>query len=790
MSDNNNININTPEIGPYTQLKPFRFWCQKVLPLVYDESLSYYELLCKVVDYLNKTMEDVDQMITDMGEFQTADRDFKTDMRDAYIEMGRKFDQLKIFVETYFDTLDVQTEINNKLDAMAAAGYFNTLFTTLFTDDIITEAGNVTSAWIAENLLQETGYVIDDSLTVQNAAADAKAAGDRIGVVESVIENLPIKEIAKSDHWVQGGFNQDMIHTNTNTNRARIAAAYMPQIPENYIVKVVIPAGYRARIAIYSSQNSHDFVTALTPYDGLNYSYVSGERWYTISPTYQGQYIDFDVRKENNTDFSSADLAALENRFIVTGVSVIGDMTSLQLPGETIVEALNSIEGRLTESPYDWDDFADATYPSGWRIGSINSSGNYQPGSGNAISLVKFIPSESLHAVESLKIEFPGAYTYTWKTFLKSDMTQSYAEISGVSGDIIRIDQSLNAMYTLNLAGFGTGGQDALDADYQDSVIVTRYFKAETCPYKTRDKEAIFFYTPINKVQLFDNTADSYTAENVDTVLMLPETYDPTGKPTPIIFMHHGNSGTVDVANRSWYPESNVWTNFVEGYLDAGYAVFDINGVGSVNTTDANHDYGEFRALLAAYNAYEYIVKNYNVEKQLYCHGSSMGAVTVYAFAKTFPQLVKAAGLFAPAYLPNSAQDDLYKDYIATNYGYANAAAMVADNYKRLVPSAPVLKFYDASGARVEKPFTYDWINDAASDSLTVLCDDLKCPFKTWQGTNDTAIDPAYAAAIAQAYQKAGRFAYFREIENGTHAAGLGGNQTVIDEAVLWFNRF
>ena len=36
-----------------SELKTFRFWCQKVLPLVYDESLSYYETLCKIVDYIN-----------------------------------------------------------------------------------------------------------------------------------------------------------------------------------------------------------------------------------------------------------------------------------------------------------------------------------------------------------------------------------------------------------------------------------------------------------------------------------------------------------------------------------------------------------------------------------------------------------------------------------------------------------------------------------------------------------------------------------------------------------------
>lgn len=32
----------------------FKYWCYKVLPLVYDDSLSYYELLCKVIDYINK----------------------------------------------------------------------------------------------------------------------------------------------------------------------------------------------------------------------------------------------------------------------------------------------------------------------------------------------------------------------------------------------------------------------------------------------------------------------------------------------------------------------------------------------------------------------------------------------------------------------------------------------------------------------------------------------------------------------------------------------------------------
>lgn len=41
------------------EYRHFKFWCQKVLPLVYDESLSYYEVLCKVVHYINHMIDDL-----------------------------------------------------------------------------------------------------------------------------------------------------------------------------------------------------------------------------------------------------------------------------------------------------------------------------------------------------------------------------------------------------------------------------------------------------------------------------------------------------------------------------------------------------------------------------------------------------------------------------------------------------------------------------------------------------------------------------------------------------------
>ena len=42
-------------INSYFGEAKFRVWCQKVLPTIYDDSLSYYELICKVL----KVMQDI-----------------------------------------------------------------------------------------------------------------------------------------------------------------------------------------------------------------------------------------------------------------------------------------------------------------------------------------------------------------------------------------------------------------------------------------------------------------------------------------------------------------------------------------------------------------------------------------------------------------------------------------------------------------------------------------------------------------------------------------------------------
>ena len=74
-------------------LEKFRFWCQKVLPLVYDDSLSYYEVLCKVVEYINNLIEqdkvfadDIAELKTDLAQVQEWIDNFDTSYAEQIIK--------------------------------------------------------------------------------------------------------------------------------------------------------------------------------------------------------------------------------------------------------------------------------------------------------------------------------------------------------------------------------------------------------------------------------------------------------------------------------------------------------------------------------------------------------------------------------------------------------------------------------------------------------------------------------------------------------------------------------
>lgn len=111
-------------------IKPFRFWCQKVLPLVYDDSLSYYETLCRVVDKLNEVIENsgtayVDEQIEALRkelidliqQTSAADRQYTDqEVAKAKEELGQKITELESSLTEKINQLESET--NEKFEAV------------------------------------------------------------------------------------------------------------------------------------------------------------------------------------------------------------------------------------------------------------------------------------------------------------------------------------------------------------------------------------------------------------------------------------------------------------------------------------------------------------------------------------------------------------------------------------------------------------------------------------------------------------------------------------------------
>lgn len=265
-----------PNRHSFTELTPFRYWCTKILPLTYEDSLSYYELLSKVVDYLNKAMEDVDNLNTDM-----------TALYKAYGE-------LEDYVNNYFHNLDFQEEVNARLDEMAETGELDTVISNairakmteideytaraiqemnesaditlhqvqvesadtlrnveLTTNENIVEirheaskaiadvksgvnidAAPIVTNWLDSNISTPVEFMVDDSLTIVDACADAFATGDRTMGLANVVNMEMTGNLVRPDAVVEGYYNP----SNNGKPAANISGQNYHRDPTYYVI--------------------------------------------------------------------------------------------------------------------------------------------------------------------------------------------------------------------------------------------------------------------------------------------------------------------------------------------------------------------------------------------------------------------------------------------------------------------------------------------------------------------------------------------------------------------------
>ena len=107
-NDNNFTPANfDPILKKYDGIPYLRFWCQKVLPAVYDQSLSYYEVLCKLAAFLNKMVEELEKMQDNIDALHKAYKDLQDWVN---VEIAR----FEAHMEQHFD--DLTRELWNRFE--------------------------------------------------------------------------------------------------------------------------------------------------------------------------------------------------------------------------------------------------------------------------------------------------------------------------------------------------------------------------------------------------------------------------------------------------------------------------------------------------------------------------------------------------------------------------------------------------------------------------------------------------------------------------------------------------
>lgn len=120
-----------------------------------------------------------------MNSFRTA---LLSEWNTFHDETQNEINQFEIWTQNYLQNLDVQEEINTKLDEMLSSGVLSPYFAPYIQSDV--------SDWLQNNITP-TSPAIDASLTISGAGADAKITGDKITDINNCIGDNVIE-------WLDG----------------------------------------------------------------------------------------------------------------------------------------------------------------------------------------------------------------------------------------------------------------------------------------------------------------------------------------------------------------------------------------------------------------------------------------------------------------------------------------------------------------------------------------------------------------------------------------------------------
>ena len=291
--------------------------------------------------------------------------EFKATLEQEFGDLQHNFDTLEgtvqtftLFVTNYFDNLDVQQEINNKLDAMAADGTLGTLLQPFVNDAI---PGAVTT-WLNANVDPVgSAVMVDKTLSISGDAADAKIVGDfSDGVVATDIRGSFVPTITLGEY-----ISQSTGIVGTSNKYCRTKELRTP-VTNNMCAIDLDDSTYQMCILYYNAPAS---INTGDGYQGHD-SYLSGRHYLSN----MGDMIGITFRRTDQAVMTSSDVAAIQAALSKyaptdTGLSTWSKAADALTTGQVRkdVERVEDIVGEFCDIEQVMDS---------WTAGGISSDGS------------------------------------------------------------------------------------------------------------------------------------------------------------------------------------------------------------------------------------------------------------------------------------------------------------------------------------------------------------------------------------------------------------------------------
>ena len=371
----------------------------------YDDSLSYYELLSKVVNYLNNMMNDLnlatgtveefaEQFVTnqeflnnmarELGENTQALEDYINERMQDFIVA---YNDLQDYVNDYFNNLDVQEEINNKLDVMASDGSLDTLFMP-YVEDWLTEQGQAVANQNSRISVLEGRMDTFASLPSGSTSGNAELLDIRTNFLGETFDTAG-DAVRVSDLVASGYISLPLIETTSGSSfrewfdvekykggKIAIIINTAPNDPVTYSpMRTGNTTAYSESIALNSTDLEDFNYVILRNYNDENYNFPCRMLiTFTVPSDFEYKYIG--VEGWNGITGEILPKCIVYGTYwdktpVDPTLSVSGEAADAKVTGDSLSE-LNERFGQLTLTPYTNLFESDLV---GWNEGYVNENG-------------------------------------------------------------------------------------------------------------------------------------------------------------------------------------------------------------------------------------------------------------------------------------------------------------------------------------------------------------------------------------------------------------------------------